>query len=323
MQKRISIALATFNGEKYIREQLCSFIEQTQQPDELIICDDCSTDSTVDIVRKFADIAQFEIKIFVNKIKIGYAQNFSKALQYCTGDIIFLSDQDDVWLSNKIKRVVSFFADDPEIQLLIHDLEYCRGDLTPIGQTKIERMHKVFDLERCYVVGMATAIRRPFLQLCLPIPSECNVAHDFWLHCCAGAIGKKRIICEVLSKYRRHSSNVTTTGSLNVDFITTSRYFHSERVKHKTALHIGQISQFYGWLQANRTALIERNFTSPEHIDRVIKEEGQRRESAASRAEILAIRRLMRFWPVLSLFSRGGYRFFSGWKSAMKDLFLN
>jgi glycosyltransferase involved in cell wall biosynthesis len=323
MKERISIALATFNGEKYLLEQLFSFQKQTRQPDELIICDDCSTDSTVAIANKFAEKAPFEVKILINGVNLGFAQNFSRALQSCSGDIVFLSDQDDVWLPSKINEMLLRFSANPEVQLLIHDLEYCKGDLTPIGQTKIQRMKATFDLNRKYVVGMATAIRGPFLKLCLPIPIVNDLSHDLWLHSCAGIINKKQIMNEVLALYRRHTSSATNAGSLNVDFVTTPGHFKFGQLKNKTFLPCAQIEHVCNWLQENKAILLERGHVSPLSINEVIKEEGRRLECTTVRAEILAMGRLKRFRAVSSLLFRGGYQRFSGWKSAIRDMFLN
>lgn len=312
MRQRISIALATFNGEKYLDEQLHSLLEQTCQPDELIICDDCSSDATVDIARAFAETVQFEVKIFVNSATLGYAQNFSRALQHCTGDVILLCDQDDVWLPEKIEKMVCRLAAEPDAQLLIHDLAYCKEDITPIGQTKIERMQEVCDLNRSYVVGMATAIRGPFLKLCLPIPDEFGVVHDTWLHTCARAIDGKRIVGDVLAMYRRHASNTTKTGNLNVDFVTTPAYFRRSKragfglIKNKTVLTNVNTRLLLGWLRVNRSVLIEREYISAACIDKMIENEACRLASIAERAEILALARSKRFKVVFSFLSRGG-----------------
>ena len=150
---KISIAMTTFNGEKYLQEQLDSFVVQTRRPDELIIFDDCSTDETLAIALNFAEGSPFAVKVFSNDRNLGYSQNFSRALKLCSGDYVFLSDQDDVWHPEKIARMLARFDAEPNVQLLIHDLDYCKADLSPIGQTKIERMTGVFDLQREYIVG--------------------------------------------------------------------------------------------------------------------------------------------------------------------------
>ena len=326
---RISIALATFNGEKYIEEQLKSFIAQTRQPDELIICDDASSDNTVAIAKLFADSAPFTVKVFINKNNIGYAQNFSQALTYCDGDIVFMSDQDDVWHTTKIERMLTQFSGDPKLQLLIHDLEYCKENLTPIGQTKIDRMESAFNVERDYVVGMASAIRGPFLKLCLPIPNELDVAHDNWLHECAWAVRRKSVMREVLALYRRHPSNATGLQNLNVDFVTTSSHFKAggkselRLLRTKTTLSLSSHPALTQWLQSNKWTLVDRKYATAIRIDSAIDELLCTTEITNRRIKILRLARWKRLLPVVHFYWKGGYHQFSGWKSAFKDLVLN
>ena len=123
MTKTVSVALATYNGANFLRAQLDSIASQTKTPDELIVTDDCSTDNTVDIVREFAKTVSFPVVVHINEKKVGYTQNFSRALSLCSGDIVFLSDQDDVWLSNKVDNVVNVFNALPKTLLVIHDIE--------------------------------------------------------------------------------------------------------------------------------------------------------------------------------------------------------
>jgi glycosyltransferase involved in cell wall biosynthesis len=102
MALRLSIALATYNGEPYLAEQLESFATQRRRPDELVVCDDASTDATAAIVERFSYAAPFAVRLEVNATRLGCAGNFARALSLCTGDVLFLSDQDDVWLADKL-----------------------------------------------------------------------------------------------------------------------------------------------------------------------------------------------------------------------------
>lgn len=329
MDIKITVALATYNGAKYLLEQLNSFVKQARRPDELIICDDCSTDGTLTIARTFANSAPFEVKVFINDHTLGYSQNFSKALGLCTGDYVFLSDQDDVWHPEKIARMLDRFDAEPNVQLLIHDLEYCKEDLSPIGQTKIERMSGVFDLQRDYVVGMATAVRASFLRLCLPVPDKQGITHDSWLHQCAEVVGRKGIIPDVLAKYRRHSSNATITDKLNVDFVTSAEHFKDNRpsigklITIKTKMDVPDVSPLFEWMQSNRQILVTQGYLAEFHIDRLVSAELRRVESINKRSNILGLKRIQRFWPVFMFYLKGGYSYFSGWKSAVKDILIN
>ena len=105
---RISIAMTTYNGSKYLKEQLDSFTKQTHLPDELVVTDDGSSDDTLEILENFAKKASFEVLIFRNNTNLGYAMNFGHAIGLCTGDLIFLSDQDDIWFPEKIETVSRF-----------------------------------------------------------------------------------------------------------------------------------------------------------------------------------------------------------------------
>ena len=102
----ISVAMTTYNGERYIKEQLESIINQTRKVDEIIIFDDCSKDKTVQIIREA--IKETEIKIFltVNEKNVGYIENFRRAIEKSTGDYIFLCDQDDVWMNDKVEKML-------------------------------------------------------------------------------------------------------------------------------------------------------------------------------------------------------------------------
>src|SRR5437588_7313199 len=107
--ERISIAMCTYNGARFLREQLDSFAAQSRLPDEVVICDDGSTDGTADIVRTFASGAPFPVHFHVNEPRLGITRNFERAAGLCTGSIIFFSDQDDVWLPDKLDRFAEAF----------------------------------------------------------------------------------------------------------------------------------------------------------------------------------------------------------------------
>ena len=327
---RISIAMATYNGARYLQEQLASFLAQTRLPDELVVCDDHSEDGSLSILQDFQKVAEFEVRIVSNRQRLGFVQNFSKALELCTGDIVFLSDQDDVWLPEKIDTVMNRFSDDPDVQLLIHDVEYCTEDLTRLGQTKIERLGKFCDVENCYVNGMATAVRYGFLRLCLPIPTSGPLAHDRWLHSCASAMHRRKILHQVLALHRRHQANATVSRGPNVDFATTRVYIAREKVHafflgslRRTSILGDEGMVVDNWLQSNRDALVKSGYATAEHLDILASKIVEKSRYEDARAEILSSPRLQRFRGVLSLWRRGGYRSFNGWRSAIKDLLIN
>src|SRR5574344_1867255 len=111
----ISVALCTYNGEKYIEEQLLSIIHQTEKVDEIVVCDDCSVDNTIKKVEHIAvEHPEITFNIKVNEQNLGVTKNFEKAIFLCKGDIVFLSDQDDVWNPNKVASIVQWFEKHPD-----------------------------------------------------------------------------------------------------------------------------------------------------------------------------------------------------------------
>lgn len=184
----VSIALCTFNGEKFIAEQLQSIITQTVMPDEIIVCDDCSQDSTVDIVRNVLEDYKGRWQLVCNQKNLGYRKNFEKAIGLCQGDIIFLSDQDDVWDANKISIMKPVF-DDPKVVLAFHDAELVDERLRALAPSFWETMHfdsKLFkkgDFRHIFahnvMQGAACCFRKKLYQKAIPF-SEGGV-HDEWL----------------------------------------------------------------------------------------------------------------------------------------------
>src|SRR5437868_6261824 len=115
---KISVALCTYNGEKYLPDQLASYLKQERLPDELVICDDGSSDNTVEIIKRFATEAPFPVQLHVNENNLGSTKNFEKAFQLCQGEIITPSDQDDVWHEKKLLQLERAFKEHPQIGLV-------------------------------------------------------------------------------------------------------------------------------------------------------------------------------------------------------------
>ena len=167
---RISIAMATYNGAAHIQQQLESFLSQTYPPDEVVVCDDCSTDETIEILESFRESAPFTVAIHRNEKNLGYTKNFEKALQNCSGELIFLSDQDDVWFPNKVERVTDVFLAHPDKLLVIHDGELVDENLVSHGASKLRQIKKGYGTDKSFVTGALTATRSSFLPYIIPIP---------------------------------------------------------------------------------------------------------------------------------------------------------
>ncbi|WP_298014024.1 glycosyltransferase family 2 protein [uncultured Megasphaera sp.] len=206
----ISVALCTYNGEKYIGEQLQSIITQTVTPDEIIVCDDCSQDNTVSIVRAALNNYKGHWQVVCNQNNLGYRKNFEKAIGLCHGDLIFLSDQDDVWNMNKIEVMEAAF-EDPEVILAFHDAELVDEKLRRLAVSFWETMHFDSDLfqqgdfrhifAHNAMQGAASCFRKQLYQQAIPF-SEWGV-HDEWLLLIGLCTGKVIPVKKTLLQYRQ------------------------------------------------------------------------------------------------------------------------
>ena len=214
----LSIALTTYNGEQYIREQLDSIVRQTMLPDELVISDDASVDSTFDIIKDFERSAPFPVKLQINQKRLGSTLNFESAIRACSGDIIFLCDQDDVWYPDKIARIEECFVNNPKAGAVFTDADIVDQNLQSYGPKlwkKIrfnlsEQKNMANDaftvlLKHFVVTGATMAFRSSFKEFVFPIPEEW--VHDAWIAFLISASSNLIAIPTPLIAYRQHSSN--------------------------------------------------------------------------------------------------------------------
>ena len=177
----ISIAMTTFNGESFLKDQLESISNQTYLPDELIISDDCSSDNTIKIIENFIDRAPYEIRLIKNIKNNGFTKNFEIALNACQGDIIFLADQDDYWYENKISEIVKIFKEKKNISLVIHNADLADGSLKKSNLNYLEQVKNGFASEHVFNTGALTALRGDLLEYALPFPSNLNGMMDIFI----------------------------------------------------------------------------------------------------------------------------------------------
>jgi len=283
---KISIALCTYNGAKFLQEQLESIALQTRTPDEMIICDDQSKDDTLEIARDFASKASFPVKVFLNEKNLGSTRNFEKAIKLCTGDIIFLSDQDDVWYPNKLKKTEEVFLASPSTSLVFTDAEVVGENLKPLGYnlwqsigfSKKEQSHftdgKFLEilLRRNVVTGSTMAFRSEFKELFFPIPDVW--VHDGWIALLTAFVSDLSIIPQPLIKYRQHSMQQVGAGdepftlyekiNKKIDQLKNLRSsfynFQSECIRYKLAYEHLVTSQFPS-LKINKIPLLKARFS--------------------------------------------------------------
>ncbi len=227
MKLTCSIAMATYNGERFLQEQLDSLAMQTVLPDELVVCDDASTDGTVRILRAFAETAPFPVRIVENQENIGVFKNFEQVVTLCEKDIIFFCDQDDVWRPEKIEKVMSVFEAEPEVGMVFHDLKDVDQDLNSLpvnfGSWRVRNTGYDFsDLPSAFRTevivpilwnlagswhGCAMAYRRKWTPIMLPFVGY----HDRWILNFLACFTKSRFLSEKLICYRHHANNVTAS----------------------------------------------------------------------------------------------------------------
>lgn len=222
---RVSVAMCTYNGESYLQEQLDSFVRQSYRPHELIVCDDASTDSTADILRSFCTSAPFEVSVYENPKRVGYVRNFELAISRCRGDVIFLSDQDDVWFEKKIERHLEMFARAPESMAVINDAEITDAQLGTTGLTKIGQTRSSGSSPSNFVTGCCTSFRASLGDIIFPIPAE-YVTHDSWINRIGDALGRRVVLEEVLQYIRRHDENTSNEISSGLSRAGLSRQMY-------------------------------------------------------------------------------------------------
>ena len=141
MPNTISIAMCTYNGARQLREQLDSIAAQSRCPDELVVCDDCSTDATRAILSEFSASAPFPVRLHFNEQNLGSTKNFERAIDHCLGDLIALCDQDDVWLPGKLVALEAEFDRAPNVGLIFTDAEVIDEAGKPTGYTLWQKLN--------------------------------------------------------------------------------------------------------------------------------------------------------------------------------------
>jgi glycosyltransferase involved in cell wall biosynthesis len=205
----ISIALCTYNGEKFLCEQLGTLVGQTYPNLEIVIVDDASTDQTWSILKEFADCYP-SIRLFSNSTNLGYQRNFERAFGLCRGEYILVSDQDDIWEKDKVAKLQEAVGDN---LLIYHDSTFTDEAANDLGMKMSDKFHMVegndsmpFLFFNC-VSGHSLMFRRDLLPHILPFPSNCM--YDQYIAFVASNRGELKFLPESLVKYRQHQNNST------------------------------------------------------------------------------------------------------------------
>lgn len=212
-----SVALCTYNGEKYLREQLDSIINQTVPVDEIVVCDDGSTDTTLAILEEYRMKHPGIFKIHINNQNLGYVKNFEQAINLCKGDIILLSDQDDVWEKNKVEVVSQNFKTNKKINVISHNIAILRDnelihtsfwceDGFNTNSTN-EELLKYILFNKNVFPGMSMALTKDAKAKFFPLKKiNSTIIHDYEIVIRACHDNSFVMIPEMLTKYRLHDN---------------------------------------------------------------------------------------------------------------------
>ena len=208
-QLRVSVAMTTYNGEKYLKEQLDSILKNIKSNDEIIISDDGSTDKTLEILKQY-ESKDSRIKVYKNS-KLGVKKNFEKAIEHSNGKYIFLADQDDVWAIDKVDKVLKAFNEN-DCSLVIHDAIVVNENLKKINDSffsiRNSRNGILKNIYKNSYIGCCIAFKSTMKKYILPIPNNIEM-HDQWIGILNDKYGKSIFLKDKLIKYRRHTANVS------------------------------------------------------------------------------------------------------------------
>lgn len=201
---KVSVAMAVYEGETYLQQQIDSILSQLCEQDELIVSLNPSRDASEEILASYANDARVKVYKCFEK---GILANFENAIRHCQNEIIFLADQDDVWLAGKVQRVLSFFTKD--VVLVEHDCVYTNEQLettsATLFQTRSPHPSYIKNLLKNAYQGSCMAFRKELTEIILPIPRNICM-HDQWIGLLASTCGKVYFLKEAYMLYRRHAS---------------------------------------------------------------------------------------------------------------------
>ena len=221
---KVSVALVTYNSHRFLRPQIDTILANLGPDDEIVVSDDGSTDDTLDILNEYAS-KDSRFRIFQIEHR-GCNGNYENAIAQCAGDIIFLSDDDNVWEPNKVKTVLKAFEENPKVWFVQHDCEITDGELNQISpsffQTRKARPGLIRNIMRVSYGGSLIAFKREMLNYALPFPKKMPVAYDEWLGLIASKHGKVLFLPIVLSKWRRYAGT-QSTGYVSANGTATTR----------------------------------------------------------------------------------------------------
>jgi glycosyltransferase involved in cell wall biosynthesis len=323
---RVSIAMTTFNGGPFVAPQLESFVAQHRRPDQLVVCDDGSSDGTDAVVESFAARAPFDVRFERNPTRLETTPNFEKAVSLCDGDIVFFSDQDDVWMPDKIETVVSLFQEHPETGAIFSNGRVVDEELRQLGydlwdslwfdaaeRSKVHsgRAVEVF-VKHVVAAGTTLAFRGLYRELILPFP-DLHDCHDAWVSFLITAVSGVRIVDRTLIDYRLHGANQFGLRKFNLaEQLEKARWQLAERIFEHNV-------RFFGAVRERLRAQSDPRFQAPAATLSLV--EGKIEH--AGRRDAMSPALLRRLPTIVGETLRGNYwRYSYGIKSVAQDILL-
>lgn len=321
--QKISVAMATCNGEAFLEQQLDSIFSQSVPPDEIVICDDRSDDGTVSIAEAWRRRHPGAIRLLRNPVRLGSSRNFERAISEASGDVIFLADQDDVWLPGRVEQMCRLlsspettggvFCDSAVVDRELRDTGVGHWECRGFSAAALEAARRTDDgvfrlfLKRVPAAGHDMAFRAALRPLLLPFPAlpEC---HDTWIGLLLAALGKWEFTSEKLTLFRQHETNASRSGR-RPGWIGQWR-------EAKRSIRSGT----FAWNAELFRRLIERLGDHPPAETAALLRD--RMEHSLTRSAMACgwLRRL----PLIGREVRNGryFRYGRGWKSVVQDLLL-
>ena len=326
MTVSVSVALCTFNGAAYLEEQLLSILGQSLRPDEIVVSDDGSIDETLAVLERVLatwrakDAANvIELGVLRNATALGVTANFEQALAACSGDLIALCDQDDIWWPERVERMVAEFTSRPALQMMHADARLVDAGGIPLGFTLLQTLGvsdadraavhagRAIDayLRRNIVTGATMMVRRELIERSRPFPAAW--VHDEWMAIVAAATGLVDLFEEPLTDYRQHGGNQIGVTSLDatgkLGRLRAPRTARNARLLARAAALQQRASEFEPAASASVLTLIDAKLAH------------ETRRSALPEA------RLLRVGPIARSWHAGDYSLFGlGLQDVLRDL---
>ncbi len=217
MEFKISVCMAVYNGSAYLEPQMDSILSQLRSVDEVVVVDDASQDSSGDILHNYSDT---RIRIYRNNRNLGVLASFEKAMRLANGDLILLSDQDDIWLAGKITKLLEAFSQNPQITLVASDAQIIDGNGVLVADSFFAQRGRfmagiVPNLIKNKYLGCTLAFKSTMLDQFLPIPKNVPM-HDMWFGLINNIYGETLYIDQPLIAYRRHGKNLSPSSGTSV-----------------------------------------------------------------------------------------------------------